>query len=410
MAIQDGTFASADLDRAYNARFQSEQDRSPFWEMWTDRSMEDELMDNEFVQADILFLEQDDGAANQVPVTARNLANFKDDYADVSEFDIGHIVHQCDKGGTNGFKMYRRQIRKAGQRGPARVNSGIVKLQNNAILSRDDAMVSYLTGLVTYTTSEPVAANLPKRTGQAAGPNGNAGAVYKVAIGTGAGDQIKLDTGKGGATFFDSFMSTLEGLQTRLIRRNQIGGVTIAGESVGEFAVLCAPEVMRAIRQTFRDKTISWNDLSVSLYRDFQAFGMAYNEEELADFSIIAHPSMPAAVAASGYTCHMMTRNALLYSVDEDNFWSTAPKDEGGVNAGPYYEYQQLFTYGYQLLNSEQYCQITIPTAASVELEGQHLDEFIANFENSNVEQADDDDDGEELAEVTTPAKRSRKS
>jgi len=382
MPINWDTFSGTDLDIVQQARFRTLQDRMAFWRTWTDTSMEAEFMSAETVSIDLLFLEKDGGNANTMPVAARAEAKFKDDFAASKEFDVGHIAWKCDQGGENSFRLYAKQIRKAGRRGPARVQAGINKLQNNALLARDDNFVAYLGGLSAYTTSAPKAGDLSTRDGQAAGPNNNAGKIFSTSIASDSGKNALVLDGSVGANFLDTFLGTLESLQTRLIRRFQIGGETIAGESPGMFALLVPPEVLAGVRTALRARADSkiLSELGIQLFRDFTAFVDSYNEDRFSGFGMIATPSLTFPASAGTATSFLMTPNALMTAVDEDQFWSDSPRSEGGVLGGPFFEWHQVFSYGRQLCDAEQLIKLQLPVVAA---------------SNDDVESSDDVDEPE---------------
>ena len=355
MAIADGTFAGLDLDIAQTARFQALLDDSPIMSMYTDDSYSMDMRTKGFAEVDVLLLDKDGTAASTIPVTARKLAKYKDDFAAAKEFNVAQITFRGDQGGENSFKMYTYQIERSGQRGAARIDAATRQMQVNALNAIEDNLIAYLGDLEVYTTDAPVAADLPTTDND--GENNNAGKIHQLAD-IGNNTNGVLATGLPAGTFGADFFAGCTRLMNRLIRRNVIGGQVVAGELSGGVAFV-QPEIISAVRHYLRTQKIPMDTANINLYENFRAFSMSPTRDTFSGINFIGSTQLPlpAAFGTDNFNGYFLTRNAIAMGIQAQNFWSESPpymNDGAPDTAGDFYEYHQIFRYGRQLINAEQ--------------------------------------------------------
>ena len=368
MAIQASAFTGTDLDQAFSARFAAVLARTPTIVRMLNRNWESDARNNENVTIDNLDLERDGEGASTIVVADRGggtmaaaEAAFKQDYQDPSEFNVNQQTWRIDQGGENSFKMYDKDIRRT-RRGRGRINAGVAKLQSNALLYREDNIVAYMGALETYATDDPAADDLPKDDNS--GTNGNAGSIHATTIGS--GNQALLTNGvprTSGAT--DVFLTGLEDLRLRLQDTNIIGGELIAGD-LGAPVLLVRPEVLRGFINMLRNAKVTAESLNISLYQSMAAFGTALEQDRLMDLNIVVSQALPKPASnTAGFVSYLFTPQAITYADDVPNFWSQAPRANGGLNPGPFFSYHQVFSFGRKLVNANQIIEVTFATAAA---------------------------------------------
>ena len=178
MAINRESFLGTDLDQSFTEQAQLVLQEAPTIARHFNREYEERARTNDNVTLDNYHFNVD-GAS---PSTMRVVAGaYKDDYEDVSEFSVSQQSFKIDRYiKPYGFKVYRKDILRAGGRGPRRVLDGQSRMANLNVTWREQELISYLDGLATYTTNEPAADDLPKLDNS--GSNGNAGKIYETSV------------------------------------------------------------------------------------------------------------------------------------------------------------------------------------------------------------------------------------
>ena len=375
MAIEAAVFTGTDLDQAMQNAAQISLTRAPTLSMFFDRSQEMRLRMNDNVIIDNYHFDVDGDSASTMAFT-RIGSDLKADFGQAKEFSLSQQSFKIDQGGENGFKMYERDVARS-TRGKQRIADGSLRLRQNAVIEREDDVVSYLASLAAYTTDAPVAADLPQLDNT--GANGNAGKVHEVTLGVEANTispingAIQAGAGNAGAKKAKqeataiALVEGLADLRTRVLRRNVGMGQqgAVVGMDPGTFLFLCPPEVGRAYTQALRLLDINNDELNRDVYKELAAFSDQAFQFRLEGLSSLASTALPRPVAATdGYTCYLLTNKAICYGEDEVKFWSQAPNSAGGVNPGPYYSYHQRFTWGRKLVNPECLIRVKVRSAA----------------------------------------------
>ena len=305
-----------------------------------------------------------DGAS---PSTMRVVAGaYKDDYEDVSEFSVSQQSFKIDRYiKPYGFKVYRKDILRAGGRGPRRVLDGQSRMANLNVTWREQELISYLDGLATYTTNEPAADDLPKLDNS--GSNGNAGKIYETSV---AGATFLVNGRlKGNNTArnntADAVQEALTGLRLRLARRYAGGrGETIGGDP-GTFYLVGPPEAGRGMVECWRQINRASGTLDSMVNRDVRAFASEAFNVELGGVTTDTSTAFRApASATAGFTMYLMTPRAVTYAEEPVQNWTQVPVSVGGVNPGDFNSYYRNFSLGVKVINPELIMKVNFTTEA----------------------------------------------
>ena len=368
MAInRDTSFSGSDLDIGMAQAAQQVLDEAPSLGRWSNRSQEARMRVNDKVEIDNYHFDVDGTEASTMVFADR--PNEKADYQESKEFSISHQIIRVDQGGENSFRSYKKDIERSG-RGRQRVADGSQHLRNLAVNARENNMVGYFGSLATYTTKNPVAADLPLLNNN--GANGNAGKIYATSFGEAANTVSNVD----GALLGDenartatarAFVDGLTNLRLRMRRRNVVlsESGTVIGTDPGAFAFVCPPEVGRTGVEALRQLEIPNEQLNRDIYLNSGAFSSEAFAFQISGIPAFVSNSLPVPSSATGgFVCYLMTPNAIYYGEDQVTFWSQAPAEDGGINPGPFYSYHQVFTWGRKLVNPECMIKVTVRTAA----------------------------------------------
>ncbi len=377
MAIDRATFAGTDLDQAMQRMAQIDLNRPTSIMTMFNRSEEDRARNFDNVIVDNYHFDVDGSNPSTIAVATRAE---KDDYDTPEEFSISQQTWKIDQGGENSFKMYKNDIRRS-SRGRQRILDGSQKMRINGDTHREDNLVKYLDSLTTYTGGSPSANQLPKLDNS--GVNGNAGAIHNRTIGTDnsgtksggnfkLGNAIDADGALLGSdaqklatanAMVDTFLSML----TRLRRRNVMGGRTIGAEP-GRIGAVMQPEVARAYLEAMKLLEIDNEMLNREIYRDAGIFTSEALAGTLFKIPFASSTAFPVPTYSNGkgyFDWYMMSENAVYYAEDGPYFWSQTPREDGGVNGGPYFSYHQRFEWGRKLVNAELIIKLSSVSAVS---------------------------------------------
>ena len=363
MAIDRATFAGTDLDQAMQRLAQIELNRPTSIMTLFDRSEQERALTHDNVIVDNYHFDVDGNTASTMAVATRTE---KADYQTPKEFSLSQQSWKISEGGENSFKMYKNDIRRS-SRGRQRILDGSAQMRSNGDTSREDDLVKYLDALTTYTTANPAAANLPKLDNT--GPNGNAGAIFAATIGAAANTISNVNGAlNGNATqklatanaLIDHFLDML----TRMYRRSVINGVAI-GPDPGAVGAIMPPEVARAYLEAMKLLDINNEAINRDIYQDAGIFTSEMFRGTLFKIPFAAVPALPLpASATAGFDFYFISPRAVHYAEDGPYFWSQTPREEGGVNEGPYFSYHQRFEWGRKLINRELLIKATARSAA----------------------------------------------
>lgn len=364
MAIDRANFSGTDLDQAMQTVAQTVLDRAPSILSLFSRRLEARARVSDNVILDNYHFDVDGAKASTILPVVRSE---KDNYDPTSEFSLSQQSFKIDKGHESGFRVYLNDIMRS-TRGRARVADGSEYMRNEAALARENDLIAYLAALSAYTTPEPAAGDLPKLDNT--GDNGNAGKIFEVTVGAAAntlssvdGEINGNDTAKKATA--RALVDGLSRLRLRMERRYLAGNSRMIGAGPGMMSLLLPPEVARAYVDAMEILDIRNDEAQAQALRDMGAFQSEALRGVLKDIGFYSRTALPVpASAGAGYTGYLIGMNAVEYAENYVRFWSTAPKELGGVNDGPYYEYKQRAEWGRKLVNPEFIMRVKFRSAA----------------------------------------------